>query len=93
MTPENIRFHAAGHLAAAVLLANVGMAAAAKVVLGDVYAYANAPTVKAPPHVLTVISGAIEDPIGKVEDIRGLERIFMDPLNTTIENGNGGFGN
>jgi hypothetical protein len=92
MTPEHVRIHAAGHLAAAARLARVGLDHAARVVLTDVRAYMTDPKVKCPPHMIAVIDGAIATPSTKMGDIAGLERIFMDPLNTTIEEGNGGFG-
>lgn len=86
MTPENVRFHAAGHLAAAALLAQEHPNAAA-VILRDVARYVDHPTVAAPPQLKEKLSQAAGDPRSHVQDIAILEAWFVDPFNTVIENG------
>lgn len=84
MTPENIRYHAAGHLAAAALLAGDHPDAAAAV-LREVAGYVNHPTVSAPPQLRDKLAAAADDPRGRRADIALLEAWFVDPFNTVIE--------
>lgn len=84
MTPENIRYHAAGHLAAAALLAQEHPNAAA-VILRDVGRLADHPRVQAPPQVKEKLAKAAGDPRAHVQDITQLECWFVDPFNTLIE--------
>ena len=83
MTPENIRFHAAGHLAAAALLAENGNKAGAKAVLSVVGEFASHAKVNSPPQVKKKIADNIENP--DAVDIALLEKWFVDPFNTVIE--------
>lgn len=83
ITPENVRFHAAGHLAAALLLVEAGQADAAKTVLVSVVAYANHSKVSAPPQLLAKLASVAEAP--NSDDLKLLEQWFVDPLNTQIE--------
>lgn len=83
MNSENLRFHAAGHLAAAALLAANGNKAGAKSVLSVVQEFANHAKVKAPPQLKAKIATNIETP--DATDIALLEQWFVDPLNTVIE--------
>lgn len=89
MTPENVRFHAAGHLAAAHLLC-LDHPNAAAVILRDVARYTEHPTVNAPPQLKQKIADAAGDPRAHQKDIALLEAWFVDPLNTLIEK-SGGF--
>lgn len=85
MTPENVRFHAAGHLAAAHALASNGMLGGAKYVLGIVKQYAGSPRVSSPPILMEMLDAAIDDPSAQVSAIAALEQWFCDPFNTVIE--------
>lgn len=85
MTPENVRFHAAGHLAAAVLLVESQFSSAAKPVLRAVGAYINHPMVQAPPEMKQMVADATADPEKHLQAIKTLEEWFVHPLNTTIE--------
>lgn len=88
MTPENVRFHAAGHLAAAALLAQ-SHPAAASVILGAVDQFVNHAKVDAPPQLKEKVLEAKGDPGGHTRDIELLEQWFVDPFNTTIEKSGG----
>lgn len=90
-SPENIRHHAAGHLAAAAMLA-VGHPKAARALLGVVAQYAARPTVSAPPAVAELLEQAAKDPAANVAVITQLEEWFVSPFNTTIENSGVKFG-
>lgn len=85
-TPENIRYHAAGHLAAATILVESGYHDAARIVLSHVVAYANHPQVDAPPQLLAKLSAVAANPENGSVDLRLLEEWFCHPLNTIIEN-------
>lgn len=89
MTPENLRCHAAGHLAAAALIAPDHPNAAAAI-LRDVGRYVENPAVSAPPQLKDKLAAAAGDPRRHVRDIVLLEAWFVDPLNTIIEK-SGGF--
>ncbi len=84
MTSENIRYHAAGHLAAAALLAADHPDAAATV-LREVGRFAEHPNVNAPPQLKDKIAAAAGDPRAHRQDIALLEAWFVDPFNTAIE--------
>jgi hypothetical protein len=83
ISPENVRFHAAGHLSAALILTEAGNATGAKSVLSAVVAYANHAKVNAPPQLLAKLAAVTEAP--NSDDIKLLEQWFVDPLNTEIE--------
>lgn len=85
MTPELLRFHAAGHLAAAHALASAGYPDAARHVLGIVKAFTESPRVQSPPAIGEIIDKAIETPVECAADIALLEGWFCDPFNTVIE--------
>lgn len=89
-TPENIRFHAAGHLAAAELIATTHPEAARQI-LSVVLAYATAPGVSSPPALIKKLSAAAMNPGESVTDIKLLENWFCHPLNTVIEKSDGKF--
>ena len=84
-TPENIRYHAAGHIAAASLLVENGQPTAAKLILKSVMQYATHPQVSAPPQLIGLLSDACEDPVANLISIHTLEEWFVHPLNTIIE--------
>ena len=86
MTSENLRYHAAGHLAAAALLAHLH-AAAARVLLEEVARFAVHPAVCAPPQLHDKLAAAAAAPAAHVPDIVLMEAWFLDPLNTVIEHG------
>ena len=83
MTPENVRYHAAGHLAAAVALVQSGNIDGARVVSRIVRAYIYDDKVNAPPQVRAMADQVCDNPT-EIE-LGILERIVCDPLNTTIE--------
>lgn len=85
MTPENIRFHAAGHIAAAHAVAQKGDEEGARVILGIVKQYTERPTVSAPPAIGEMLTASIEHPGKSLETIAQLEAWFVDPFNTVIE--------
>ena len=91
MTPENLRHHAAGHLAAAHALA-LAHPEAAREVLMIVEQFVHSPSVSSPPQLKEKLSHAIEDPGARKGDIQILESWFVDPLNTVIEKAGGAFG-
>lgn len=84
MTPENVRYHAAGHLAAAAMLAQTHPKAA-QIILDDVLKYTKHPMVSAPPQVIAKVEEAASQPAAHLKDIILLETWFVDPFNTTIE--------
>lgn len=90
MNTENLRYHAAGHLAAAVLLAQEHPEAA-RVILRDVEKFASHDKVSAPPQLTDKLTAAIKNPAGCVDEITLLEAWFVDPLNTVIEKSGGRF--
>lgn len=87
MSPENIRFHAAGHLAAAVLLVQTDQVPAAKTVLQTVQAYVNHEKVNAPDQLKAKVAANALNP--DVADLILLEQWFVDPMNTHIERSGG----
>lgn len=85
-TSENLRHHAAGHLAAASMLVAHGHEEAAKLVLQAVLEYVHHPLVSAPPQLVAKLAESTDAPIEHSIDIRLLEEWFCHPLNTVIEN-------
>ena len=86
MTPENVRYHAAGHLAAAVALAHAGNIDGSRTVLRVVRAYLDAPNVDNPPQFRDSLDKAIADPAAEAANIARLEELFCDAANTNLEN-------
>ncbi len=84
-TAENIRFHAAGHLAAAHSLAKAGHVEAARHVLRIVRQYMESPRVESPPALRASIDAAIIDPVGTADEIAAVEGLFCHPANTALE--------
>lgn len=91
MTPENVRFHAAGHLAAAHALASTENVRGAKQILGIVRDYTEHALVSAPPALKELIAQSFEDPCKSLKEIALLENWFVDPFNTVIEKSGGRF--
>lgn len=83
MTPENVRFHAAGHLAAAVALVQSGNIDGARTVCRIVSSYVHDEKVNAPNQVREMAARLAEAP-SEIE-LGILERVLVDPLNATIE--------
>jgi hypothetical protein len=98
-TPENLRFHAAGHIAAAAHIAMQEMdltkipraerltAPCASSILTEVLKYIDDPKVSAPPQLREKLVACIEDPCNNVILMTQLEGWFCDPLNTLLEKG------
>lgn len=98
-TPEQMRFHAAGHIAAAALIAmseaDVARPAAdaddrmtaprASQILGEVLKYVDHPKVSAPPQLRDKLVACIADPCNNLMTMAQLERWFCDPMNTLLE--------
>lgn len=82
-SPENVRFHAAGHLAAACILVETGRMEAARAVLNAVHAYVSAGKVDAPPRLKALVAANAEHP--DADDLRLLEGWFVHPANTELE--------
>lgn len=94
-TPENIRYHAAGHLAAVVALIDTGHLDAARVLLKIIRQYVDHPKVECPKKIREAISACIKDPVSSRGTVLALEEMFCDDLNTQIEKTGGlagGFG-
>ncbi len=85
MTPENIRFHAAGHLAAAYELAKGGYAESAGFVLRVVASYMHEYNVDCPPPMLASILDYAKNPAAHLNDIEAMEALFTHPANTALE--------
>lgn len=85
LTPEQVRFHAAGHLAAASALVAAGHMDAAKIILNIVDDYIADPKVNAPPQLkdrkLITLIGTEH----VFRDIVTIESMFVDPFNTRME--------
>ncbi len=90
ISAENIRFHAAGHIAAALLLVEAGHTTQAAKIMQTVSVFTTHPLVSAPPQVIEKVAHAALAP--NAEDLRILEQWFVDPLNTLIEKSGGKFG-
>jgi hypothetical protein len=98
-TPENMRFHAAGHIAAAALivleevdLAKVTRAerltaGCAAAILKNVLTYVDDPKVSAPPQLRDKLVACIADPCNSLMVMTQLEQWFCDPMNTLLEKG------
>lgn len=85
MTPEQVRFHAAGHLAAAHDLAAAGYAEAARYTLGIVSDYMNRERVDCPPPMLLSLKEYAAAPAANLANIKALEDLFTHPANTLLE--------
>jgi hypothetical protein len=85
MTPENVRFHAAGHLAAAVALVQSGNIDGAKTLCRIVRQYLDSPRVDNPPAFRETLDKAIADPGGEVSNIARLEEMFCHQDNARFE--------
>lgn len=85
MTAENVRYHAAGHLAAVLMIAH-RYPEAAKEIIRVVGEYAKRPTVAAPPAITEILERAEQDPHAHAQELTLLETWFVDPFNTVIEN-------
>lgn len=85
MTSENRRYHAAGHIAAAIYVASK-QPEAARSILSVVEEWAKLPSVSAPPAVLELLGLAKADPAARSNEMILLETWFVDPFNTIIEN-------
>lgn len=88
-TPENLRFMTAGYLGAALTLIMSGETKAAKIPLKVVCDYLDLPNVSAPDHLRDMARRAYDAPADHAETIMTLERVFVDPMNTKIENSGG----
>lgn len=87
MSTENVRFHAAGHIAAALVCVQGGHIEAAKKIMAVVTAFGLHPKVSAPPQLIEKLTDAARSP--NAENLELLEQWFCDPLNTTIERSHG----
>ena len=85
MTPEQVRFHAAGHIAAAHDLAVAGHGAAASHVLGIVLGYMRQRGVDCPPPMIASIEHYCGNPAAHLRDIKAVEELFTHPANTMLE--------
>lgn len=85
MTPENIRYHAAGHIAAAALLVQAGDYKGAQIIMHTIEAYIQHPKVQSPPAVRELVSDIIEDTPGSKKLIETLEEWFVASFNTKLE--------
>lgn len=83
MTPENVRFHAAGHIAAAIVLTQQNYHGAASAILEEVNKYVQHDKVRAPQPLKDKVIENIKRP--NTNDLRLLEQWFVDPFNSTIE--------
>ncbi len=87
MTPEQCRFHAAGHIAAAHDLAQAGHTAAASHILGIVLEYMAQRRVDCPPPLMASIEEYAARPGMHLADIKAVEELFTHPANTMLEQG------
>lgn len=98
-TPENVRFHAAGHIAAAALIVMVEAdldlittgrplrAQCASKILKEVLDYVDDPKVSAPPQLRDKLVACIADPCNNLMTMTQLETWFCDPMNSVLEKG------
>ncbi len=86
---ENLRFMVAGYLGAAAELIKAREVAGAKIALKVVCDYLDMDNVKAPDKLREMAQKAADEPAASLESIGIMERIFVDPLNTEIENSDG----
>lgn len=84
ITPEQLRFHAAGHIAAAALLYDRGNFEGVRTVMEIVSQFVKSPRVNAPPAIQDMIDRSKETPTS--EGFAQLEEWFVHPFNTVIEN-------
>ena len=84
MTPENLRHHAAGHIAAAALVSIYEPDAAARI-LREVLKFTDDPKVSAPPQLREKLAAAAADPNNNLMNLKVLEMWFVDPFNSVIE--------
>lgn len=82
---ENTRHYAAGFLGAATILASAGHASATILLLREVQKYMDDPRVDSPPQLRDCLAGCIADPVARISDIAALERMFVHPANTALE--------
>lgn len=85
MTPENVRFHAAGHLASAAMLVEAGDLDGASIILRAIQGYVHNPQVICPPLIKQMVGESIANSGSSLEQIKQLERWFVDPLNSELE--------
>lgn len=85
MTPEQVRFHAAGHLAAAYELAGAGKSDAARYVLQIVGKYMDSNRVDCPPPMRLSVDEYATDPAAHLSDIKAMEDLFTHPANALLE--------
>lgn len=85
MTPEQVRFHAAGHLAAAYELAAIGHAESATFLLQLIGKFMDVERVDCPPPLRFSIDEYARDPRANTANIKALEELFTHPANTMIE--------
>ena len=93
VTAENVRFHAAGHIAAAYSLAAGGHIESARHVLKIVRQYVDSPSVQSPPPLREKLDASIADPGGSIKDMVLLEQWFCDDANTGLEKNDVQIGN
>jgi hypothetical protein len=84
MTPENLRFHAAGHLAAVVAIAKEHPKAA-KDILRVVQKFLELSSVDNPPKYRETITKALMNPAGELHNIIDMEAQFCGNENTKFE--------
>lgn len=84
-TPENIRYHAAGHLAAAALLAKAGELKASGILLTEVVSYLESRSVDCPSPLRMSLSEYAKSPATHMADILAIEALFVHPANTALE--------
>jgi len=82
---ENHRWHAAGHLASAHILAAHGQPEAARLLLSVVQQWTRLDNVQAPPAVHELLALSQDDPESNLATIALLEGWFCNPFNTTLE--------
>lgn len=84
MNPENVRHHAAGHLASAAAV-SIDHPEAARAILRIVKAFLEAPNVDNPPSFRDTIDRAIADPAAERANIISLEAMFCSPHNAAFD--------
>lgn len=84
-TPENVRYYAAGHLAAAALCASTGADIAARLILGEVAKYLEQPNVDSPPKMRASVSEYMKNPSANVANMKAFEALFVGAENKALE--------
>lgn len=84
---ENVRYHAAGHLALIHALIKANHIEAARCGLTIINQYVMHEKVNAPPQLKTKVEKALADPAAHLEDVALLEQWMVSPFNTAIERG------